>query len=87
MEHYEAIVKHPYIERQKKHFLLLQNATTESTKTFMIVLDIAEELCTCSDEHFKKLLPIFEEFYSLVGDAGAEIEFIKKQRKDKGDRV
>lgn len=81
MEHYEAIVRHPYIERQKKHFLLLQNATTESTKTFMIVLDIAEELCTCSDEHFKKLLPIFKEFYSLVGDADAEIEFIKKQRK------
>lgn len=87
MEHYEAIVKHPYIERQKKHSLLLQNATAESTKTFMIVLDIAEELCTCSNEHFMKLLPIFKEFYSLVGDADAEIEFIKKQRKGTGDEL
>lgn len=48
----------------------------------MSVLDIAEELCTCSDEHFKKLPPIFKEFYSLVGDADAEIEFIKMQRKE-----
>lgn len=87
MGQYEAIVKHPYIERQRKHFLLLQNATAESIKTFMIVLDIAEELCTCSHEHFKKLLPIFKEFYSLVGDADTEIEFIKKQRKETGGKL
>lgn len=83
MEQYKAIVKHPYIERQKKYFFLLQNATVESIKTFMVVLDIAEEMCTCSNEHFKKLLPIFKESYSLVGDANAEIEFIKKQRKER----
>lgn len=87
MEYYETIVKHPYIERKKKYFLLLQNATAESAKTFMIVLDIAEELCTCSNKLFKRLLPIFKEFYSLVGDADAEIEFIKKQRKVRGDRL
>lgn len=47
----------------------------------MIVLDIAEKLCTCSDEMFIKLLPIFKEFYALVGDADTEIKFIKEQRK------
>lgn len=83
MNYCEAIVKHPYIERQKKHFLLLQNATVENTKAFMTLLDIAEELCVCSDKYFKKLLPIFKEFYSLVGDADAEIEFIKKQRRER----
>ena len=83
MNYCEAIVKHPYIERQKKHFLLLQNATVENTKAFMILLDMAEELCTCSDEYFKKLMPIFKEFYSLVGDVDAEIEFIKKQRRER----
>ena len=87
MEQYEAIVKHPYIERQKKNLLLLQNVTSESAKTFMIVLDIAKELCTCSNELFKRLLPIFKEFYSLVGDADAEIEFIKSQRKGTGERL
>ena len=87
MEHYEAIVKHPYFERQDKHCVLLKNLTAESVQTFMIVLDIAEELCTCSDEHFKKLLPIFKEFYSLVGDVDAEIEFIKMQRKETGDEL
>ena len=33
-----------------------------------------------------KLLPIFKEFYSLVGDAEIEIEFIKKQRKESGGK-
>lgn len=86
MEQYEAIVRHPYIERQNKHFLLLNNATVESTQTFMIVLDIAEEMCTCSEEHFKKLLPIFKEFYSLVGNADTEIKFIRSQRKGMGGK-
>lgn len=36
----------------------------------------------CSDEMYMKLLPIFKEFYSLVGDADAEIKFIKEQRKE-----
>ena len=48
----------------------------------MMVLDIAEKLCTCSSEMYMKLLPVFKEFYSLVGDADAEIKFIKEQRKD-----
>lgn len=52
----------------------------------MIVLDIAEKLCTCSDEMYEKLLPIFKEFYSLVGDVDAEIKFIKEQRKEIGDK-
>ncbi len=86
MEHYEAIVKHPYIDRQNKHFILLNNAEQETVETFMIVLDIAEKLCTCSDEMYMKLLPIFKEFYSLVGDAEIEIEFIKKQRKESGGK-
>ena len=86
MNQYEAIVKHPYIDRQNKHFILLNNAEPETVETFMIVLDIAEELCTCSDEMYMKLLPIFKEFYSLVGDAEIEIEFIKKQRKESGGR-
>lgn len=81
MEQYEAIVRHPYFERQDKHYMLLKNVTAESVQTFMIVLDVAEELCTCSDEHYKKLLPIFKEFYSLVGDADAEVKFIKAQRE------
>lgn len=80
MNQYEALVKHPYIERQKKVFLLLNNAEPETVETFMIVLDIAEKLCTCSDEMFIKLLPIFKEFYALVGDADTEIKFIKEQR-------
>lgn len=80
MNQYEALVKHPYIERQKKAFLLLNNAEPETVETFMIVLDIAEKLCTCSDEMFIKLLPIFKEFYALVGDADTEIKFIKEQR-------
>ena len=29
MEQYEAIVKHPYIDRQNKHFILLNNAEQE----------------------------------------------------------
>lgn len=57
-------------------------AEPETVETFMIVLDIAEELCTCNDEMYMKLLPIFKEFYSLVGDADAEIKFIKEQRKE-----
>lgn len=57
-------------------------AEPETVETFMIVLDIAEKLCTCSDEMYMKLLPIFKEFYSLVGDADAEIKFIKEQRKE-----
>ncbi len=81
MERYEAIIKHPYFERQNKHVMLLKNVTNESVNTFMIVLDIAEELCKCSEEHFNKLLPIFKEFYSLVGDADTEVDFIKGQRK------
>ena len=86
MNHYEAIVKHPYIDRQNKHFILLNNAEQETVETFMIVLDIAEKLCTCSDEMYEKLLPIFKEFYSLVGDVDAEIKFIKEQRKEIGDK-
>ena len=82
MNHYEALVKHPYVERQNKMFILLNNAEPETVETFMIVLDIAEKLCTCSDEMYMKLLPIFKEFYSLVGDADAEIKFIKEQRKE-----
>ena len=82
MNHYEALVKHPYVERQNKMFILLNNAEPETIETFMIVLDIAEKLCTCSDEMYMKLLPIFKEFYSLVGDADAEIKFIKEQRRE-----
>lgn len=80
MKQYEAIVKHPYIERQDKSFILLNNANPESVKIFMKVLDIAEKLCTCDDEVYKELMPIFKEFYSCVGDADTEIEFIKEQR-------
>lgn len=80
MNQYEAIVKHPYIERQDKSFILLNNANPESVKIFMKVLDIAEKLCTCDDEVYKELLPIFKEFYSCVGDTDAEIKFIKEQR-------
>lgn len=90
MNQYEALVKHPYVERQNKTFILLNNAEPETVETFMMVLDIAEKLCTCSDEKlctcsdemYMKLLPIFKEFYSLVGDADAEIKFIKEQRKE-----
>lgn len=46
MNHYEALVKHPYVERQNKMFILLNNAEPETVETFMIVLDIAEKLCT-----------------------------------------
>ena len=59
MNHYEALVKHPYVERQNKMFILLNNAEPETVETFMIVLDIAEKLCTCSEEMYMKLLPIF----------------------------
>ena len=45
MNHYEALVKHPYVERQNKMFILLNNAELETVETFMIVLDIAEKLC------------------------------------------
>ena len=84
MNQYEALIKHPYVERQNKTFILLNNAEPETVETFMMVLDIAEKLCTCSDEMYMKLLPIFKEFYSLVGDADAdaEIKFIKEQRKE-----
>lgn len=34
MNQYEALVKHPYIERQKKAFLLLNNAEPETVETF-----------------------------------------------------
>lgn len=81
MKQCEAIVMHPYIERRKKYCIFLQNATIEGVEAFMTLLDIAEELCTCSDERFKKLLPIFKRFYFLAGDADTEIRFIKEQRK------
>lgn len=35
MEQYEAIVKHPYIDRQNKHFILLNNAEQETVETFI----------------------------------------------------
>ena len=44
MNHYEALIKHPYVERQNKIFILLNNAEPETVETFMIVLDIAEKL-------------------------------------------
>lgn len=40
MNHYEALVKHPYVERQNKMFILLNNAEPETVETFMICLKI-----------------------------------------------
>ena len=40
MNHYEALVKHPYVERQNKMFILLNNAEPETVETFMIVCQI-----------------------------------------------
>ena len=71
------------VQRELVDSYFRARAEPETVETFMIVLDIAEELCTCSDEMYMKLLPIFKEFYSLVGDADAEIKFIKEQRKEK----
>lgn len=78
---YDGIFTHPYIVRTGKQCCILKNTTLDALNGLTILLDMAEELCTCSNEHFMKLLPIFKEFYSLVGDADAEIEFIKKQRE------
>lgn len=86
-EQYTGIIKHPYITRQSKQLLLLNHTTADSANTFMILLNIAEDLCTCSKERFERLLPAFKECYSLIGDADKEIEFIKEQRKGTGDRI
>lgn len=67
MNQYEALIKHPYIERQNKTFILLNNAEPETVETFMMVLDIAEKLCTCSAEMYMKLLPVFKEFLFIGG--------------------
>lgn len=78
---YDGILTHPYIARSGKQCYILENATLDSLEGFVVLLDVAEKMCTCSNGYFKKLLPIFKEFYSLVGNADAEIEFIKKQRE------
>lgn len=83
MEKYQGIIIHPYIARQNKKVLLITNATVDRAELLMSMLNIAENLCTCSNEDYEKLLPIFKEFYSLVGNANKEIEFIKEQRKGK----
>jgi hypothetical protein len=80
-EKYQSIIRHPYITRQGKMFLLIDNATVDHINALMCLLDIAENLCVCNDFLFKKLLPVFRECYSMVGDADKEIEFIKSQRK------
>jgi hypothetical protein len=86
-EKYQGVIRHPYITRQGKHFLLVNNATVDNINSFMCLLDIAENMCVCSDDLFKKLLPVFKEYYGMVGDANAEIEFIKSQRKGTGEKV
>jgi len=82
-EMYQGIIIHPYITRQGNPVLLLNNTTADSMNAFVMLLDIAENLCICNQEHFEKLLPVFKEFYSLVGDADAEVKFIREQRKGK----
>jgi hypothetical protein len=79
-----AIIMHPYLTRQKKPFILIDDVTIEGVNAFMCLLDIAECLCSCNDTLFKKLIPIFKEYYSIVGDANEEIKFIKSQRKGTG---
>lgn len=80
-ERFQGIMKHPYITRQGKVFMLVENATVESINTLGCLLDIAETMCVCSDELFEKLLPVFKEFYGMVGNASQEIKFIKQQRR------
>jgi hypothetical protein len=76
-----AIVKHPYMIRHGKQYMLVENATVDSVNTLLCLLDIAENMCVCNDELFEKLLPVFKEFYSLIGDAKSEVKFIKNQRR------
>lgn len=80
----QGIIRHPYIERQGKHFLLVKNATVKDANALICLLNIAENMCTCSNREFEKLIPVFKEFYSMIGDADKEIKFIKEQRKEVG---
>lgn len=81
-EKYHGIIRHPYIERQGKQFILAKNATILDVNAFIIIMDMAESMCTCSSEDFEIFLPVFKAYYLLVGDADKEINFIREQRKD-----
>lgn len=86
-EMYTGIIMHPYIARRGEQLLLLNHTTADSANAFVILLNIAEYLCICNKERFEKMLPVFKEVYSLIGDADKEIIFIKEQRKGTGEKV
>jgi rRNA-processing protein FCF1 len=61
------------------------DATHENMVMYNISLDIAEKLCTCSDEDFKKLVKVFRKLYNLSAEADDEIRFIKSQRAKRSE--
>lgn len=77
---YEGIFTHPYIIRQGKQCYILENATLDDVNVLNIILNVAERMCICKETEFNIILPVFKEMYSLIGDADAEIKFIREQR-------